>query len=148
MEDIEQLDAMFQNEQQAAVAVDPPRPRDLLAGYTPRTKPGNVIWFFIALLISTVLWSFTWTPVLNFIAIWNDPPEGVDGYSVLAPTTIVYLGACLLLSTIAGAAAFANRFRPTFTWPVLVLAISACFFTATMEMSTGKALLDLLPFPV
>lgn len=149
MDDIDRLGTLFEEDRitvPVAVKAEPLPEPGLLDDYETPVKARNVVWYIIVMLVATLLWSYIWTPLLNYVSLWNDPPEGVDGYAVVAQMALAYTGICLLLTFCASAAACAHQFRAGFSNAVLLLAVAATTFIAVMEMSTGKALTDLLGF--
>lgn len=149
MDDIDRLGSLFEEDRRTApvaVIAEPIPEPGLLDGYETPVKARNVVWYIIVMLVATLLWSYVWTPLLNYVSLWRDPPEGVTGYKFVAVTTLAYVGFCMLLTIIAGAAACAHQFRAAFTNAILVLAVASAAYVAMMEMYTGKAMSELLGF--
>ncbi len=148
MDDIDRLGSLFAEDQPTTHDTTPEKPHEagLLDDFEERVKARNVVWYIIVMLAATALWSYVWTPMLTYIQLWNDPPEGVSGFGRLAVATIAYTSLCMLMTVGLSAAACARQFRAVFSNGILILAIAAAVFVATTELGNGKAVVELVPF--
>lgn len=142
MTDIEELDALFQEEPTVA---EPENWNDTLDALGRLVPAHRVVFAVFAALVAVGLYSLVWTPVTNQVYFWLYPPENVTGFITVAVPSLAVVGVTLFFAAIAGGLAFARQFRARYTLLVPLFAFSALLFVAVMELSTGKSLVELLP---
>lgn len=142
MSDIDELDALFQEEATVARPVDW---NDILTAMGRLVPAHRVVGAIISLLIAIALYSLLWAPITNQVNFWLYPPENVTGFVTVAVPSLVMTGVALFFSVIAGGLALARQLRARYVLTIPLFAVSAVLFVAVMELSTGKALVELLP---
>lgn len=143
MSDIDDLDALFQEDEVAARPLDW---NDLLDATAKLVPARRIVLAVIAFLIALALWTLVWTPVLSQTSLWLNPPEGYSGFISVAVPSIAVSAVAMFFTAIAGGLALANQLRPAYALAVPFFALAAVLFVAVMELNSGTTLAELLPF--